>query len=163
MKTTFFTLALIIGLSVSQFTQAQKFDDIYKKYQTVPGIQAMKFNDVGPLIGSALNNQDPEIKELAKKTNSVRILINKQFLEDLNKDLNNYVKKNKLDELMSYTGEGNNIGIYMVEKKEIINEIVVSVATSDGNHIVLQVLGEYPLKTVQDLISKNSDKLNFKF
>jgi len=162
MRTALFTFALLIGLSFSSTSVAQKFEDIYSKYQSTEGIQAMKFNDVASMAGAALQGQDPEIQELAKNTSSVCVLVSKQFLENLDRDVKGYVKKKKMEDLVSYSGDGNNIGIFIIEKKEVIQEIVVSVKTGT-DHVVVQVIGSYPLKTIQELISKNADKFNIKF
>jgi len=153
MKTTIFTLTIIFSLACLG-VNAQDFDDIYKKYKKEQDVTGIKINKLGCLLLSLFGDDDnEEMSKLMKKSSSFRFLVSENaHNNNMENDIRKYIKKQKLEQLMSISEENENIEIFIRDKNEVIHQLLILIK-GKNEQVIVHIDGKYPLKMVQELLS----------
>jgi len=108
------------------------------------------------LVSSFLSDEDyAELKPLLKKARHVRILVFSENTEEMNKKFDKFIKHSTFDKLVRVNDGGNNIGIYTLEEKEKMKEVVVEIH-SDEDLVLLGLKTNLSPEDIQKLL-KDSD------
>ncbi len=158
MKTFIISLTLILGLLFAGTVQAQNFDEIYKKYKKDDNITSIKINKLGCLFASlfAGSEDGDEGVQFLKKTSNLRILINENGRNHaLQNDIQKYIRKSNLEQLMSIIDGDDNIEIYIQDKNKDIRQLLIVVSDKE-DQVVLHLNGKYPMKMIKEMMNEKT-------
>lgn len=160
-KTTIISLVLLLCFVGSGTIQAQKsFDNIYKKYKKEENVTGIKVNKLGCMMISLFaGKEDEDAKNFLKKSSSIQILVSENDNSDrMLKDVNRYINASKLEQLISVVDGDETVDIYILDRKDVIQQLFLVVSEKD-EHVILNIEGRYPIKLIQKMISEDPNSI----
>ena len=150
--------ALFSILSVQVFGQNTALDKFFSEYLENPDFTVVNISPKMFKMISQLDIEDvePELKELINSIEGLKVLA-KEGGDGLKyyKEAYGKIDKNQYEELMTVRDQDENVRIYIKEKGDIINELILLVGSSD-EFVLLDIVGKIDLKTIGKL-SKSLD------
>ncbi len=142
MKKFIFLLAVVITTSCATNTSFNTF------YQNNQEDSEFSFGLSSSLIANFLPDEDLEdIKPLLKKAKHIRILVFSENAEDKTQKFNKFINRSKFEKVVKLKSDNDNLGFFILEKKDKIKEIVLEISTGDE----LVLLGLKTNLTQEDL------------
>lgn len=158
MKTLILTLTFTLGFIFTGTVCGQDFNEIYKKYKKQENVTSIRVNKVGCFFASLFTDSDDEGKDFLKKSSNIRILINESGSKnELINDLQKYIKRNKLEQLMTVQDDEDVVDIYILDKKKTIHELLIIISDKD-EQVILHLDGKYPLKMIKEMMNNGNTK-----
>ena len=157
MKKTIYALLFMLLSSafIAPSAKAQNFDEVYNRYKRQEGIMRVKVPKMGiALAGLFVDADEKEAKMFLRHTTAVRVIINENsYRQDLADNTRKWQAHHKLEELVTLSDEGDEVEIYVLEKNNIIRQMLIMVSSSEDEQVVVHVKGNYPLEMIKKMIS----------
>lgn len=147
MKTILIFILAATTLNSCQ-SRDKDFISFYRKYKHDSGM--LNFTIPAFVINIAVRGQEDEIRELAKSTTSIRVMIKDESPKELYSTVDQYLGPNIYKNLM-HIGDGNcyvKIAAKVTDNK--IKELVIVVNDSES-FVAAQLKGNYTFEQIQDL------------
>ncbi len=149
------TLVLLFCASA---TFAQKsVDQLFNQYRDTEG--AIKMD----LTGNILELLDDELtKGIGSKIDDINIVIMKEgfdFTSDNAKEIKSALRSSEYEELINMRDEGNQIGIYVIEKGDIIKNLFLMINGSGEQNVLVKVSGNLSYDDFKDIDLSGIDGL----
>lgn len=105
------------------------------------------------MLVALFGSSDDEGTQFLKKSSNIRILVNESSNKsELAKDLEKYIRKSNLEQLMSVKDDEDTVDIYVLDKNETIHELLI-VVNDKEEQVIVHLDGKYPLKMIKEMMS----------
>lgn len=158
MKKGILLLFLIGGCLFPSCAQnKQDFEQLCKKYEESENVESFGMDGLGCLLASwFVGKEAGDVNTLIRKCSSFRILIGSgEESKSLCKDIQAFVRANKLEELIGINEDGSEVKIYVETKKETICQVFISVIDEEREVVFLQLKGKFDPSSIKKLVKSS--------
>jgi len=116
---------------------------------------------VKPLLTKELMEEDDEMLHLAmKKIKSVKLtaLSNAKNNVQIRENFRDFLKKEHMEEYASIISDGDRVTINGLMKKDKIKKLMLGVSSEDGEHVFIEVKGNFTMDEVAQAINSYENK-----
>ena len=116
---------------------------------------------VKPFLGKELKKEDDEVLRLAmKKIKSVKLttLSNARNNEQIRENFRNFLRNEHMEEYASIISDGDRVSINGQMKKDKIKKLMLGVSSDDGEHVFIEVKGNFTLNEIAQAINSYENK-----
>lgn len=157
MKKLLLLLGLIGLLAMPGKADVKNFKELYHKYENDTEVKCVNVNRfLNGLISMYIPDEGNEVaKQFMSSCSEVYLMLTQgERQKVLKKEVSDYIRKSKLEELVSIREEDTDIRIYAKSEGEKINSLLVVI---DGNDSVafLQANGEFSPAMLKELAKSN--------
>lgn len=146
-------LFIIVAFLITSCATHTSFNDFYQSNEKESDFNLGLSTSI---VSSFLSDEDyADIKPLLKKAKHVRILVFSENADEMNKKFDKFIKHSTFDRLVKVNDDGDKIGIYTLEEKEKIKEVVVEI-NSDEDLVLLGLKTNLSPEDIQKLL-KDTD------
>lgn len=156
--------AFIAVIAISLKAQSP-FDDVYRKYANTEGATTVEISQkLFALCASAIQEQDPEIKELVQGLKGIKIISfenqeNAVLAKSMYKEFEAALPAG-LDELMHVNDDGEKVKMLgRVLKDNIVDELILLV-DGDGEFVMIQISGMLDFTKIGKMADIDIDALD---
>lgn len=153
MKKLLLLSVMFLTLISTGFTQPQSFDELCKKYKHFEGIETFRINGVGCFVASLLvGGEESRIGSLVRDCSSCRILISDGAQKrELAREIKSFICQNSLEELLTVKEDGEDVRIYVEEKKSRICQFFVTL-TSGSEMVFIHLKGKFSKEEIREVM-----------
>lgn len=118
---------------------------------------------VKPFLNMALEEEDKDIKTIAKSIKGLRFtsIENQADFSKIDQRLTNYLDRKNYEEWVSIQTEGEHIRVNALKKKDKITRVLVGISSQDGDGLYLRLKGKIDLDQMTQAI-QNLTENDFK-
>lgn|SRR5690606_8064083 len=116
---------------------------------------------VKPFLTKELMEEDDEMLHLAmKKIKSVKLtaLSNAKNNVQIRENFRDFLKKEHMEEYASIISDGDRVTINGLMKKDKIKKLMLGVSSEDGEHVFIEVKGNFTMDEVAQAINSYENK-----
>ncbi len=116
---------------------------------------------VKPFLTKELMEEDDEMLHLAmKKIKSVKLtaLSNAKNNVQIRENFRDFLKKEHMEEYASIISDGDRVTINGLMKKDRIKKLMLGVSSEDGEHVFIEVKGNFTMDEVAQAINSYENK-----
>lgn len=137
--------------------QVKNFKDLYAKYENDTEVKCLNVNNFATFILAMCipDSSDEVVKRLIKDCSGVYMLVGgEKRKKELDRDVSEYIRKSKLEEVMQVKEDGKDIGIYIQNKGEQIIGFLITV-NSANEMILVQINGKFSPSLLKEIVKSN--------
>lgn len=116
---------------------------------------------VRPFLTEELKKEDDEMLRLAmKKIRSVKLttLSNARNNDQIRESFSSFLKDKDMEEYASITSDGDRLTVNGLMTKDKIKKLMLAVSSDDGEHIFIEVKGNFTMDEIADAIHSYEKK-----
>lgn len=155
----FLLVSLLVIVALTGMGQTLEFQKICNKYKEHENVVSLQVNRFGCLFLSLFmpGGKEGEIaRNFIRHSSSFQLLITEgEAVKDITKEIKDYIKKDRLEELLSVKDKDDEVKIYTLNDDKVIRQLFISVVDEGKEAVFLQVKGKFSTKMIQNLAKVN--------
>jgi hypothetical protein len=153
MKSYIVVIMLIVFPILSK---SQAFvDEIFSRYSGKSGFTSVVINPQLFKLFAIIDKEDPELKVLSEKFNSLKILVSEDKSVGFTNEIREKLKKDEYLNLMEIIDGSQKVNFYAKKKGELITDFLL-LSIDDKEEVLLSITGNFSLSELSHIGSNSS-------
>lgn len=156
--------AILFAAATSLFAQNAQIEQFYQKYEGKEGFTSVKITEKLFALAASATGSDPDIQNVVDGIKGIQILVfenteNNAKSGEYYREFMSTVSTSNFDELMTVNSEGDKVKFYgKMASEKVLNEMLL-VCDSDGEFVMISILGEINMEDISKLSEMDIDGL----